>query len=129
MKKWFLLALLTAGLTACSSSPTQKKAAEADGSTVTAETSEAQAAAQTAQTAEKKAVEAREKTPGQILCEAQNDKRYIEVKTKGGGCELAYTKFDKEEVIATSMSGTEHCEKIAERITNNLKEAGFSCGK
>ncbi len=66
-------------------------------------------------------------TAGKVLCETSSDKRLIEVRTKDAGCELAYTKFGKEEVIANSAAGSAHCQKISERIQSNLTEAGFKC--
>ena len=60
-------------------------------------------------------------------CMMKNDKRVIDVRTQNKGCELAYTKFGNEEVVATSMNGTDHCQKIADRIKGNLENAGFKC--
>jgi hypothetical protein len=66
---------------------------------------------------------------GKVECSMNNDKRFVEVREAGKGCELAYSKFGNEEVVATSLSGTEHCQKISERIVGNLENAGFSCAK
>lgn len=60
-------------------------------------------------------------------CMMKNDKRVIDVRSQGSGCELAYNKFGNEEVVATSVKGTEHCQKIADRIRGNLENAGFKC--
>lgn len=66
-------------------------------------------------------------TGDKVSCMMKNDKRNIQVRSAGKGCELAYEKFGNEEVVATSMNGTEHCQKIADRIQGNLENAGFKC--
>lgn len=120
MTKWIALALLTLGLGACSSG--SKKSAEKAETAAEEATEDAKAEAKNTKKEASKSME------GKTLCEMKSDKRYIEVTSKDKGCELLYTKFDKEEVIASSAVGTSHCEKISERIQSNLKEAGFSCG-
>lgn len=118
MTKWIALMLLTLGLGACSSGA--KKQTDAEKQTT-------EAAAESKEEAKEAKKDSSTSTEGKIACELKNDKRYIEVQAKDGGCEVLYTKFDKEEVVATSASGTGHCEKISERIQTNLKEAGFEC--
>jgi len=66
-------------------------------------------------------------TGDKVSCMMKSDKREIQVKKQGSGCELAYSKFGNEEVVATSLNGTEHCQKIADRIQGNLENAGFKC--
>lgn len=66
---------------------------------------------------------------GKVECSMKNDKRAVEVRKSGAGCELAYSKFGNEEIVATSLNGTEHCQKIADRIVGNLENAGFTCAK
>lgn len=70
---------------------------------------------------------AKSATGEKVSCMMKNDKRDIHVRTVGKGCELAYSKFGNEEVVATSLTGTEHCQKIADRIQGNLENAGFKC--
>ncbi|MCB0410968.1 MAG: hypothetical protein KDD22_00475 [Bdellovibrionales bacterium] len=115
---WILLVALglSLGLGACSHSKKKDevKAPEAQTETVKKENN--------------KAEKTSEAGLGSVTCETASDKRQIEVVKSGEGCELKYTKFGNEEVIATSASGTSHCEKIADRIKNNLIEAGFKCG-
>lgn len=118
MIKWIALAALTLGLAACSSAG---KKAEEKKTETKKEMSEKKAEA-------KAEAKAETSSQGKVMCEMKGDKRYIEVVGKESGCELLYTKFDKEEVVATSAAGTAHCEKISERIQGNLKEAGFTCG-
>ena len=85
----------------------------------------------TADKAEKKMAKEKPKmmAMGKVECSMKNDKRFVEVRESGGGCELAYSKFGNEEVVATSLSGTSHCQKISERIVGNLENAGFACAK
>ena len=114
------LATLALGfsLSACSS-----KTKTADG-TATETKAATTTDSKTAAPADKKSAVS---SAGKVLCETKSDKRLIEVRTKDSGCELAYTKFGKEEVIANSAAGTAHCQKISERIQSNLGEAGFKC--
>lgn len=78
-----------------------------------------------AEEAKKTAIQAA--TEGAINCVNKEDKRTIDLRKKDKGCELAYNKFGKEEIIATSAAGTAHCEKIADRIKTNLIDAGYKC--
>lgn len=76
----------------------------------------------------KKAAAAVTPESGQKLtCAHKSDERTIEVRAKDKGCETAYTKGGNETVVATSNSGSEHCEKVQSRISDNLKTAGFTC--
>ncbi len=62
-----------------------------------------------------------------VSCTMKSDTRTIQLRKNGGGCELVYSKFGNDEVIATSMAGTEHCQKVADRIKGNLENSGFKC--
>lgn len=74
------------------------------------------------------AVAAKPKSSGSLLtCTKGKDERKLEVVKKGQGCELAYTKFGETKAVASSKSGTEHCEKIMERIEGKLKVASYTC--
>ena len=76
---------------------------------------------------EKSASEPMASAEGRTNCMMKNDKRFVEVRKSGNGCELAYSKFGNEEIVATSLSGSDHCQKIADRIKGNLENAGFEC--
>jgi hypothetical protein len=117
MTKWMALILVTFGLAACSSA---KKMEDKKGET--AVTQESADAAKKAEAAKSSAT-----AEGKVTCETKGDSRSIEIRAKDKGCELAYTKFGKEEVIASSASGSDHCKKISERIQTNLKSSGFTC--
>lgn len=64
---------------------------------------------------------------GSVVCKSGSDTRTIEVVTKDGGCEVAYTKFDQTSTPGTSASGTAHCETVKEKIKTNLENSGFKC--
>ena len=68
-----------------------------------------------------------EKTEGKIECKVKGDVRTLEVRGKGPGCELAYTKAGQENVIGSSLNGRSHCEMIAGRVKDKLLAAGYSC--
>jgi hypothetical protein len=60
-------------------------------------------------------------------CSVKGDVRVIDVRAKDKGCELAYEKSGAESVVATSISGTDHCQEVADKIKAKLTAAGFSC--
>ena len=102
MTKWIALVLLVFGIAGCSSAKKTSDKAEA---TTEAKTADG-----------KKATDDKAKTAGstvssagKVLCEASNDKRYIEVRTKDAGCEVAYTKFDKESSHKTDKKYKRSC--------------------
>lgn len=62
-----------------------------------------------------------------VGCTHGTDSRVLELRTKGKGCELGYTKGGKESVVATSVNGTEHCAQKMAGIKEKLAKAGFTC--
>lgn len=114
----FVLApLAVAALAGCSSQPMAKD----EGSNMTPSNT-------TTKIEQTKDVEKAETiVAGRLSCSVEGDKRYIEVRKKGEGCETIYFKFDKEDVVATAANGLDHCEGIRDRIQKNLTAAGFSC--
>lgn len=62
-----------------------------------------------------------------VTCSTKNDVRVLELRTKGKGCELAYTKNAQEGIVASSLSGSAHCESTLNKIRDRLKGAGFEC--
>lgn len=62
-----------------------------------------------------------------VQCTHKDEKRTMEVKKKGKGCELSYTKSGAESVVATAVNGTAHCEKVLGRMRENLKNSGYTC--
>lgn len=62
-----------------------------------------------------------------ISCAVTGDERVLQVRAKGNGCELAYTKGGKESVVASSANGSDHCKKTAEKMKQRLGGAGFVC--
>lgn len=83
----------------------------------------------TSQPAEKKMSAA--PTPGEefksMTCTVDKDKRVVTVNKVEAGCAVVYEKFGDKKEVATARSGTEFCEKISERITGKLTDAGFKC--
>jgi hypothetical protein len=55
------------------------------------------------------------------------DPRKAEVTKKGSGCEVQYVKDGESTVIASSGTGTKHCEDVVAKIKRNLASAGYSC--
>ncbi|MCB9083145.1 MAG: hypothetical protein H6624_02315 [Bdellovibrionaceae bacterium] len=65
---------------------------------------------------------------GAAVCKAPGDERQLEVvKPDGGGCEVHYTKFGTDKVVANAQNDISYCEEVFNRIKNRLVEAGFEC--
>jgi len=62
-----------------------------------------------------------------IECSAQADVRQLELRPKGKGCELAYSKNGQEGIVASSVNGTSHCENTLNKIRDRLTGSGFEC--
>ena len=63
-----------------------------------------------------------------IMCSYNNDNRKISsVKLAGGGCEVHYEKFGEKKVVATANYDLGYCSQMANKVSNNLEEAGFTC--
>ena len=65
---------------------------------------------------------------GAVQCKgAGGDDRVLEVVAEGGGCKTVYTKGGQPNNVATSQSGTQHCQEVSDRILGKLQAAGFNC--
>jgi hypothetical protein len=63
-----------------------------------------------------------------IVCTYNNDSRKISsVKLDNGGCEVHYDKFGERKVVATAAFDLGYCSQMANKVSNNLEEAGFIC--
>ncbi len=63
-----------------------------------------------------------------IECSVQDDVRILDLRQKGNGCELAYTKAGQEGVVASSgNNGLSYCENTFQKIKARLVGAGFQC--
>lgn len=62
-----------------------------------------------------------------VTCTQAADSRILEVKDKGTGCELIYTKNGEPNAVATSGNGKKHCEEVSAKIQSKLGDAGFTC--
>jgi hypothetical protein len=63
-----------------------------------------------------------------IECSVKDDIRILDLREKGNGCELAYTKAGQEGIVASSgNNGLSYCENTFEKIKARLVGAGFQC--
>lgn len=63
-----------------------------------------------------------------IMCSYNNDQRKISsIKLSNGGCEVHYEKFGEKKVVATAAFDLGYCSQMANKVSNNLEEAGFTC--
>ena len=96
---------------------------------------------QTASSDPKPAVQATQKAPPKAVtqvaapkqdaptlsCKNEGDTRLLEIVKKESGCALKYTKSGKSNEVASSSSGTKHCEESLTKIRGKLEKAGFDC--
>ena len=61
------------------------------------------------------------------VCSVKGDERIIDIRTKGSGCEVGYSKFGQESIVASSQNGTDYCQNTAGKIKERLQGAGFEC--
>lgn len=127
---------VTSGLLGCSSKgKSEAKASEAKPaaaaaatpSTETRTTPVSKAVKAVKKEAAKATAAATEASVGSTSCKSGSDQRSIEVKPAGEGCEVVYTKAGEAKTVASAVSDKGHCNNVAEKITNNLKTAGYSC--
>ncbi len=119
-----ILIILTLGMLAVSCSSGDKKVTEA--------TDQAVKAVEPVKTkAEAAVADAMKPTEGNIMkteCKLGKDVRGISVDKNGAnGCAVNYTKNGETKQVGRSSVGKTYCEEIANRISTNLKNAGFSC--
>ena len=62
-----------------------------------------------------------------VECSTKGDSRVLELRAKGKGCEVAYTKNGQEGIVASAANGTAHCEATLNKIRDRLKGSGFEC--
>ena len=73
------------------------------------------------------AVTAKGEITTKVQCSVKGDERVLEVRVKGKGCELAYSKFGNEGIVANANSGQEYCEKTLEKMREKLSGSGYDC--
>ena len=116
----FALTVLAFGLAAaCSSKPKAPPAAEVPAAVE-------KAANNVVKNAEK-AAESAATAASKVECSTKGDSRVLELRAKGKGCELAYTKNGQEGIVATSGNGSAYCENTMNKIRDRLKGSGFDC--
>lgn len=117
-----ILIILTLGVLAVSCSSKDKKAMT-DQAVKAVEPVKTEAQAATAK--------AMEPTAGNIMkteCTLGKDSRGISVDKNGAnGCVVNYTKNGETKQVGRSSVGKIYCEEIANRISTNLKNAGYAC--
>lgn len=65
---------------------------------------------------------------GATVCKSKSDERQLEVtKPQGGGCEVHYTKFGTDTIVANAQNDVGYCEEVLGRIKTRLTESGFEC--
>ena len=126
MKESIVIAsvFLAFGLTSCASNPSQSE--KTSKQEVEKEATTKKASEQKSESSEKD-ITSQNGSMMRKDCKMKNDERFVETRKTDSGCELAYSKFGKEEIVASSMKGTQHCDKILKRIVSNLEDAGFTC--
>lgn len=75
-------------------------------------------------------IETHKETPTsstKVECSVKGDERILEIREKGAGCELFYTKGGNEGSVASANKGQEHCQKILEKMREKLTGSGYTC--
>ena len=62
-----------------------------------------------------------------ISCSKGSDQRTIEIKAKGDGCEVIYTKNGQGQSVASEIKGMSHCEQVSQKIAKKLTDSGMAC--
>jgi len=120
-----ILVILTLGALAvsCSSKDKKEMTKMKDQSVKAMEKTETKA-----ETVTKEAMVPAEGNIMKMECKLNKDMRGISVDKNGAnGCAVNYTKNGETKQVGRSAVGKTYCEEIANRITTNLKNAGFSC--
>jgi hypothetical protein len=120
--RFCLIILGTVLVAACSSAPKsepEKSSESATTTKVTTSASETKASGKTAASATTSAEK--------VMCSVKGDERTLDLRAKGSGCELGYTKGGQESIVATSQNGKAHCEATMTKIKERLTGSGFDC--
>lgn len=65
-----------------------------------------------------------------LICKNEKDSRSLEIlKGSSQGCKLMYSKYGKDQEIASSRNGIDHCKQVLSKVETNLKNGGFECMK
>lgn len=87
------------------------------------------AATENADSAKQEATE-KEASPSQgssVECTLGSEKRQIEIRPDGSGCQVAYTKGGEESIVANAKHDVSYCEQTLDKIKGNLEKAGYTC--
>lgn len=64
-----------------------------------------------------------------IICKRAGETRTLHIdKLQPKGCKLLYSNHSATEPVASSVHGTDHCDKVSARIQDNISKIGFNCG-
>lgn len=129
MQLWILvpitIALSTLG---CSSGSKNAKSAPATATQQKSATEAKQAAKEAVKSTQEAVAAGTDNSKGpKVQCSAKGDVRLLEIRGKGNGCELGYTKGGQEGIVASDSQGSEHCQKTLAKIKERLLGSGFSC--
>ena len=125
MFKFLLISLLAITVSACSSNKTKE---ESDKVTKKATTKAKKMVKKTKSKLKSKASSSATASAGAVVCTHQDDKRSISnIKIEGGGCEVQYVKNGETKIVATAASDQNYCTEVANRISGNLENAGYTC--
>lgn len=62
-----------------------------------------------------------------LECKSGNQIRSIEIRKKGSGCEVIYTKKGEPKVIAQQKLGNLRCDHVFQDLQSKLSKGGFVC--
>lgn len=62
-----------------------------------------------------------------IVCKSGAEVRNIEMRKKGSGCEVTYTKKGESKVIAHQRLGNLRCDHVFQDLQSKLTKGGFVC--
>jgi hypothetical protein len=62
-----------------------------------------------------------------VKCTHGKDERLLEIKAKGAGCELVYTKAGDAKAVASAANSDQHCKEVSIKMQKHLSDAGFNC--
>lgn len=121
-----LLLVIAAGLLALSIGCSSKDK-KSDNGTATTEAGVKAGKAEAGKAVDKAKADMKKGMDDGLVCANGKDKRSLEIRPAGSGCEVVYTKFEQENVIASGSTGKGYCEQTVEKVKSNLENAGFSC--
>lgn len=62
-----------------------------------------------------------------VTCKSGSDERTLEISKKDEGCAVHYTKFGEAQEIGAAQADQTFCQKLVDKVRDNLEAAGFTC--